>query len=221
MCNPHDLHDKFTQFLFQIQTAIDIKKDLFPDPNHFIPPSPPFNFQELPEPPMTREEQKNTEENTSSKNIEIGKESNKEAETIEDKGPKENDLINNLKKETKPSKYNRKEKTQLFKSENAGKQEKENDDICPKCNHKKGRTKSRNVKKNDMKLKNRDDSDLSQRRQNYEKEIVKRFIKETPSADHFCNCSNHGVNNKTLKQRKVNLKKNLIQTYITFDLFRI
>ena len=167
---------------------------------------------------MTREEQKNTEENTSSKNIEIGKESNKEAETIEDKGPKENDSINNLKKETKPSKYNRKEKTQLFKSENAGKQEKENDDICPKCNHKKGRTKSRNVKKNDMKLKNRDDSDLSQRRQREEKEILQTVSKETPSTDHFCYCYNPEVETKTLKRRKVYLKKILFKLTLLLTL---
>ena len=51
-----------------------------------------------------------------------------------------------------------------------------------------------------MKLKNVDDSDSYQMRQKEEKEIVQRFIKETPSADHFCNCSNHGVN------KKVNLK---------------
>ena len=203
-------------FLFQNETANDIKNDLFPDPNQFVSPAPPFNFRELPEPPTITEEQINTEAKTSSKNIALGKVSNTEAETIEDTGGKNNDSINELKDDTK---YDRKEKPRLLKSENVGKQEKENDDICPKCHHKKGIRKRKNVKKDDMKLKNLDDSDLPQRRQKEEKETIHRYIKETPSTDQFCNCSNHGVDDKTLRQRKVNSDTNIfIKTYISFDL---
>ena len=205
MCKLHHLHKKFTQFLFQNQPENYIKKDLFPDPNYFVPPSPLLNFRELPEPPTITEGKRNTEAKISSKNIALGKESNKEAETIE------NDSTTKLKESTKPSKYDRKEKTQLLKSEYAGKQEKEDDDICPKCHHKKGMRKRKNVKKNE--LTNVDDSDLSKSRQTEEKEILHRYTKETPSADHFCNCSIHGVDNKSLKQRKVNNNEtNLIKT---------
>ena len=194
-------------YVFQNQTANDIKKDLFPDPNQFVSPSPPFNFRELPEPPTITEEQRNTEAKTSSKNIALRKVSNTEAETIEDKAHKKNGSINELKDDIKASKYNRKEKTQLLKFENAGKQKKEDDDICPKCHHKKGIRKRKHVKKNDMTLKNVDDSDLSKKRLKEEKEILQSYIKEPPSADDFCNCSVHGVDNKNLKQRKVNNNK--------------
>jgi hypothetical protein len=200
MCNLHHLHKKFP---FQNQTANDIKNDLFPDSNQFVSPSPPFNFRELPEPPTITKEQINTAAKTSSKNIALGKVSNAEAETIEDTGGKKNDSIYKLKEDTK---YNRKEETQLLKSENAGEQKKEDDDICPKCHHKKGIRKRKNVKKNE-KLKNVDDSDLSKKRQKEEKEILQNYIKEPPSLDHFCNCSIHGVDYKHLKQRKVNNNK--------------
>ena len=100
----------------------------------------------------------------------------------------------------------------MLKSENAGKQEKDDADICPKCHHNKGRRKRRNIKKNDMKLKNVDDSDLSHMRQKEEKEIIQKFSKETLSADHFCNCSNHQVDNK---QRKVNFEEEKILLRLT------
>ena len=203
MCN---LHNKF---IFQNQTENDIKKDLFPDPNQFVSPSPPFNFRELPEPPTITEEQRNTEAKTSSKNIALRKVSNTEAETIEDKAHKKNGSINELKDDTK---YNRKEKPRLLKSENVGKQEKEDDDICPKCHHKKGRRMQKNVKKNNMKLKNMEDPDLFQRKE--EKEILQRYTNKISNNDPFCNCSKHGFDTNTLKKRKVSFK--LIYRKFTF-----
>lgn len=155
-------------------------------------------------------EKRNTEEKTSAQ----GKESNKEAETIKNKRLRKNDPVHESKNDRKQSKSNRKERSQLLKSvkdkdrpelintqkENARKTGQE--DICPKCHHKKGRRKSKNPKQKNINPKNVDDSDLSQRIKKEEKEIPQRYIKETLSADHFCTCSNHGPDNKSLTQRK-------------------
>lgn len=174
--------------------------------------SPPFHFRELPEPPKGDDEEK---EDATDKN-QLHEITIKEEKEAKSRVPRKN--IRSKKKQTKEKLINEATTTKLLKSGKVSedsinhkkraneKKHIEADDICEKCHHKKGPIKRKIVKTNEEKIekesKSTDESDLSQRRTREEKEILKRYIKETPSNELYCNCYNHTVDSRTLMQPK-------------------
>jgi hypothetical protein len=209
------------QYIFQNRTANLNQKDLFPDPTHFVPPSPPLHFRALPEPPTVGQGHRETADKYAN-NFVKEEELNRQAETHKEKESVEIKYRKELEKETNSSKYIQKEKKKILKTVEKLRDEieskktlprNENDDFCEKCHHKKGRRRKRNVKKNDFEVKHIDDSDLSHKRKREEKEILRGFTKESPNVDYFCDCSNHGFYKRTLKPEKVRQPSNSTKNF--------
>jgi len=77
------------------------------------------------------------------------------------------------------------------------------EEICEKCHHKKGKQKHKEKKFVESK---KDTFDRCEKREDEEKEILRRYIRETKENDLVCSCPNHSLKSRTHKQKK-DLKK--------------
>ena len=73
------------------------------------------------------------------------------------------------------------------------------EEICEKCHHKKGKQKHKEKKFVEAK---KETFDQCEKREDEEKEILRRYIRETKESDLVCSCPNHGLKSRTLKQKK-------------------
>ena len=198
----------------QKQTESDPQENLVQAPQS----SPPFHFRQLPEPPAG-----NNEEEEDSKD----KEHLNEINITEEKEGKIRVPRKNKRSKKKEAKERSKHEAALNDMQKSGKETEdsidctkranenvaknkviEDDDICEKCHHKKGPIKRHAVKQKEERMENKeskstDESDLSQRRTREEKEILKRYITETPSNELYCNCYKYTVDSHTLIKPKV------------------